>query len=170
VTGIDLAALVHAHGPTFEPELAHMTRAAALALQRHHEPGAELTATVDGAEHRLALAWRPIDEAERVAVDEARVTEIGAEAVAIGLAHHVRGWTLRRRMPRRTYADWLVVEAASSRVVALEIGGMDDGALDAKLAGEVEQVKRCAMPNRAACVVRFRDVRAKLVEVPSELE
>lgn len=69
-------------------------------------------------------------------------------------------------MPRGTYADWLVIEAASSRKIALEIGGMDDGALEAKLAGEVEQVLRCPLPyDRAACVVRFRDIKAKLVEI-----
>ena len=68
---------------------------------------------------------------------------------------------------RRQYGDWLLIEQGSGRKVVFEIGGLDEGSLTSKLKGELAQVVKSPLPYaRAACVVRFSDVQAMLVEVP----
>ncbi len=99
-------------------------------------------------------------------VDAPRATEDGAEAIALGLVHEAHRWVVHRRLQRRQYGDWLVEEETSGRKVVLEVGGLDDGSLTAKLNGELAQVQRSPLPfDRAACVVRFADITATLVQV-----
>lgn len=140
---------------------------AALALQRRHRPGVVLKAEVRGTAMTHALVWRPIPEDARAQIDKHRATEDGAEAIALGLAHETCRWVVQRRLQRRQCGDWLLVEQGSGKKVVFEVGGLDDGSLAAKLKGELAQVKRSPLPyDRAACVVRFADVQATLVEVP----
>lgn len=102
-------------------------------------------------------------------IDQTRATEDGAEAVALGLAYEACRWVAKRRLQRRQYGDWLLFEEGSGRSVVFEVGGTDDGSLATKLKAELTQVKRSTLPyDRAACVVRFRDVSATLVEVRHE--
>jgi hypothetical protein len=140
---------------------------AAVALERCHRPGVVLSAEVCGAEKRHALDWQPLDAAASVQVDPHRATEDGAEAVALALVHAEHGWVVRRRLQRRQCGDWLLEQRDGGRRVVFEVGGSNDGSLRAKLRGELAQVQRSPLPyDRAACVVRFADVRAMLVEVP----
>jgi hypothetical protein len=139
---------------------------AALALQRRHRPDVTLVAHVRGAQTEHRLTWRPVTERAGAHVDQSRATEDGAEAVALGLVHEACRWVAKRRLQRGQHGDWLLSEHGSGRKLVFEVGGIDDGSLTAKLNAEVAQVKRSALPyDRAACVVRFRDVSAILVEV-----
>lgn len=52
--------------------------------------------------------------------DHNRITEDGAEAVALALAHRHRAWRIIRRMQRGGRADWLL-EDAGGGTVALEV-------------------------------------------------
>jgi hypothetical protein len=140
---------------------------AALALQRRHQPGVSLSAEVHGSATTHAITWRPIPKKARAQVDRHRETEDGAEAIALGLAHESCQWVVHRRLQRRQYGDWLLVEQGSGRKVVFEIGGLDEGSLTSKLKGELAQVVKSPLPYvRAACVVRFSDVQATLVELP----
>jgi hypothetical protein len=100
-------------------------------------------------------------------LDRHRVTEDGAEALALALVHAARGWVVRRRLQRGDFADWLLVEPSRTHLVALEISGTDDTDDTQRMVDELEQVaKSSAGSQRAACVVRFLDPRVALQLVP----
>jgi hypothetical protein len=164
---IDLDRLAERHPALPRPLAKNLGFLAALALQRRHRPGVLLKADLCGQRAGCELVWRLVPEKDGQQVDTRRATEDGAEAIALGLVHEARRWVVHRRLQRRQYGDWLVEEQASGRKVVLEVGGLDEGSLAAKLNGEVAQVARSPLPfDRAACVVRFTDVSAILVEVP----
>lgn len=103
---------------------------AVIALQRRHRPGVTLQVTLGGKELREALSWseRPTELAQME--DFNRVTEEGAEALALALAGRQCGWSVRRRLQSRSSegADWLM--ASGTAKVIVEVGGTDDGDLD----------------------------------------
>lgn len=164
---IDLDRLAERH-PALPPSLAaHLTHLAALALQRRHRPGVALKALLGSDEARYELVWRAVPETDRPLIDARRATEDGSEAITLGLIYEARRWLVTRRLQRRQYGDWLIEEQGSGRKVVLEVGGLDDGSLAAKLSAELAQVTRCPLPyDQAVCVVRFADVSATLLEVP----
>jgi len=55
-------------------------------------------------------------------------------------------WVVHRRLQRRQYGDWLLVEQGSGRKVVFEIGGLDEGSLTSKLKGELAQVVKSPLP------------------------
>lgn len=161
---IDLEALSQTTG--LSPDSAEpLAFRAAMALQRRHEPGVSLVAEGLGPPVRVALVWR-----KRTAVPEHedinRVTEEGAEAIALALVASTRKWRVGRRLQstRGERADWLLKDPTGAHVL-LEVGGTDEGELSAGLARKRQQVEsspfasRCAL---AACVVRFAEPRALL--------
>jgi hypothetical protein len=163
---IDLDRLKTRHPELPDAIASSLCLLAALALQRRHKPGVALSADVRGASTSHTITWQVVDGKTGDQVDRHRATEDGAEAVALGLAHEACQWVVLRRLQRRQYGDWLLQENGSGRKLVFEIGGLDEGSLTAKLRGELDQVVKSPLPfARAACVVRFFDVRARLVEV-----
>ena len=136
---------------------------AAVALGRRHEPGVLLSTTVAGVVAAHALQWRPRPES-RTSVDAQDATELGAEAVALVLVHRTCGWTVVRRLQKYEHADWLLRDGRARREVALEISGTDEGALEERLREKIGQVSKSLIPARAACVIRFLEPCAALVE------
>src|SRR5207245_6631586 len=90
------------------------------------------------------LSWPAADLSKIDQHDHNRITEDGAEAVALALAHRHRAWRVIRRMQREEHADWLLEDTAGGgrQVVALEVSGVDRGSIVAWLAETVAQVAK----------------------------
>lgn len=95
--------------------------------------------------------------------DHHRVTEDGAEALALALVNIVRGWVVRRRLQRGEFADWLL-QAPGDLLVALEVSGIDGTPDHRRLEEKLRQVKRAKVgDHQSACVVAFGPPAASLV-------
>ena len=83
---------------------------AIIALQRRHQSGVTLSGTMGGKDLREALHWkeRPAELARMEDFD--RVTEEGAEALALALTGRRCGWSVKRRLQSRDSegAGWLM--------------------------------------------------------------
>jgi len=140
---------------------------ACVALERRHSPGVVLDATVRGAPLQDELRWSPLPRSVAPTQDDLRATEEGAVAIGLALAARHCGWSVRRCLQSRLAegADWLMLDAANRRVV-LEVGGTDDGRVEALLVGKLGQARRSWLARggtpAAACVVRFAEPRALL--------
>ena len=151
----DLAGLC----PGLPPESARsLTFRAVIALQRRHLPGVELLGNVRGEALREPLMWRKLPATIARMEDLNRVTEEGAEALALALVGRRGGWRAKRRLQSRRSegADWLMVDGDAK--IILEVGGTDDGDLEALYRRKIKQAEEAAWPKgilRAACVVRF---------------
>jgi hypothetical protein len=118
-------------------------RRAALALEREkHVPNvrARIANGVDVATARLR--WKPLEDAAALkkVVDANRVTEDGAEGVALAFVHAVGGWTVERRVQRGESADWLLVDSIGGRRMLLEVSGTSTPDVEARLATKLRQV------------------------------
>jgi hypothetical protein len=71
-----------------------------------------------------------------------RITEDGAEAVALALTHRHKGWRVIRRLQREEHADWLLEDTRESgrQVAALEVSGVDRGGIAQRLTEKLAQV------------------------------
>ena len=89
--GIDLGHLCDMH-PRLPGDVAGlMVLRAALGLQRnHHSSGAELQMTIEGARSHCVLTWPAGDLDTKVQHDSNRITEDGAEAIALAVAYRAR--------------------------------------------------------------------------------
>lgn len=133
---------------------------AVIALQRRHQPGVQLSGSMRGNELREAVLWKERSAELAEMEDFNRVTEEGAEALALALTGRRCGWIVRRRLQSRLSegADWLMASGAHNVIV--EVGGTDDGDLEALYRRKVSQAEEASWPKRtmrAACVVRFMD-------------
>ena len=139
-------------------------KAAAGLQQGGHSPGALLPIAAQTRDSSCVLQWREISLTELAGLDPKRITELGAEAVALALVAELKGWVVVARMREGQFADWLLKDA-SGRRIALEISGCareDRGRLGEKLA----QVAKCRFADeRVACVVEFGPPRASLASV-----
>jgi hypothetical protein len=142
---------------------------AALGLQRNgHRSPVEISLDLKPAAMRGRLAWPGMDMRKLDQHDHHRITEDGAEAVVLALAHRHRGWRVVRRMQREEQADWLLEETAqgSRQMVALEVSGVDRGRINARLAEKLVQVSRCEdVDQRWAGVAGFEEPAAALRSV-----
>ena len=104
---IDLAQLREMH-PRLPLDLAaSIVVRAGLGLQRNgHASGVQFV--IDVARNRIRgyLAWPTADIKELDQHDSNRVTEEGAEAIALALVYTAREWRVVRRMQREEHADW----------------------------------------------------------------
>lgn len=153
---LDLETLRQLHPKLSVETASGYAHCAAIALQRHHTPGVSAAVNADAERSDATILWtvRPAEDAEQK--DAKRVTEDGAEAVALALVKHAWGWTVSRRLQQGESADWLMIDEASHKV-ALEVSGTDDGDISGRMSGKLKQVQRCRLaPERVACVVRFR--------------
>jgi hypothetical protein len=143
-----------------------LSHRAAVALERRHEPGVHLIGTVQGRTLDEELSWRRRSPAAAAHEDINRVTEEGAEAIALALASSRCSWRVERRLQSRLSegADGLLVGPSGLRLV-LEVGGTDEQDLAKLLARKIEQVKRSPFATRgtpSVCVVRFLEPSAIL--------
>lgn len=138
---------------------------AMVALQRRHAPGVALAANVRDKAAQEEVQWAPRPAEIAATEDFNKVTEEGAEALALALAWRRCGWRVRRRLQASLAegADWLM--ASGKQRVLLEVSGTDAGDLGDRYRVKVLQAR--AAPGskadvRAACVVRFVEPQAKL--------
>lgn len=139
---------------------------ACVALERRHAPGVTLDVALHGAPEREEIRWSKLPAGVAGTQDDLRVTEEGAVAIALALSARHCQWRVVRCLQSRLGegADWLMIDAAERRVI-LEVGGTDEGRLEALLSAKLEQARRSPFSPRgtpAACVVRFVDPRALL--------
>lgn len=91
-----------------------------------------------------------------------RVTEDGAEAVALVLVSAARGWTVEKRLQRWQSADWLLVTPEGDPVV-LEVSGIDGAFDNGRLREKLRQVAGARFCEfRFASVVAFAGPEAVL--------
>lgn len=159
---LDLETLRQQHPKLPDETASGYSQCAALALQRRHLPGVVAAVTADGEPTQATIHWTPRSDTDAEQKDAKRVTEDGAEALALALVKQLWGWTISRRLQQGEAADWLMVDETSHKV-ALEISGMDDGEVRGRMSGKLEQVQHCLVaPERAACVVCFRGPEVSL--------
>ena len=163
---INLAELREMHPRLPEDLVLLMTTRAALGLQRNgHGSPAAIHLNLEPAAIQGMLGWPGADLATLDQHDHNRVTEDGAEAVALALAHRHRGWRVVRRMQREEHADWLLEELREGerQVVALEVSGVHRGDIKARLTEKLGQVARAEdVDQRWAGVVGFERPTAAL--------
>lgn len=130
-------------------------RIGALALERAGHSSPVRTETEhDGQGDHVEIEWLPQDATILGVADAHRVTEDGAEAVALSYAHGIGRWLVKRRLRRGEYADWLL--QVDGRSLALEVSGTTTDDARSRLRDKKEQVERCTLPaTRMAVVVAF---------------
>ncbi|MBK9264458.1 MAG: hypothetical protein IPM54_32240 [Polyangiaceae bacterium] len=116
-----------------------------------------------GKDLREALKWKEIPLQLAQMEDFNRVTEEGAEALALALTGRRGGWKVKRRLQSRLSegADWLI--GSGGQNVIVEVGGTDEGDLEMLYKRKVTQAQGASWPKgtaRAACVVRFVEPKA----------
>ena len=150
-----------------------MSERAALALQRNgHAPGVRLTMELIRSPAIAVISWPEADLNKMDQHDFNRVTEDGAEAVALVIAGRYRFWRVVRRMQRREHADWLLesVRDGIRSLVAFEISGVDKGNIRARLSEKCTQVSRSRnVDERWAGVVGFEQPAAALQACGDEI-
>lgn len=163
---INLAELREMHPQLPEDLALMMTVRAALGLQRNgHVSPVGISLEVERVATQGLLSWLDTDLTNLEQHDFNRVTEDGAEAVVLALAHRARGWRVVRRMQQGERADWLLEELGEGprQVVALEVSGVDRGSSAHRL---TEKLKRVALSDdvdqRWAGVVGFEKPEATL--------
>lgn len=163
---IDLAGLREMHSRLPEDLVILMMTRAALGLQRNgHGSPIAIHLDLEPVAIRGLLGWLGSDLAMLDQHDHNRVTEDGAEAVALALAYRDRGWRVVRRLQREEHADWLLEEMKEGerQVVALEVSGVDRGGIKARLTDKLSQVARAEdVDQRWAGVVGFEEPTAAL--------
>jgi hypothetical protein len=131
------------------------TKSGGFALQRAgHVSPTDAEIEHDGALKTAEIEWTMEDIALMNVLDKHRVTEDGAEAVALAYVNSVAGWKVKRRLQRGEGADWLLRN--ESGWLALEVSGTIVGNPRARLEEKKKQVSRCSLAvDRLAVVVAF---------------
>ncbi len=163
---IDLSRLREMH-PRLPIDLAlHMIGQAALALQRNaHVPGVRVSLDLERVLSSGALRWPPADMNDLAQHDYHRITELGAETVALAVAYRHRSWRVLRRVQRTGRADWLLEDSSGDTptIVALEVSGIDRGPISSRISDKLKQVGLNAdVEQRWASVVGFEEPVAAL--------
>lgn len=132
-----------------------LSRCGALALRRAgHVSPVEAGVDHDGEVGTAEIHWLSEGLSALEVLDRHRVTEDGAEAVALAYVHARDGWVVKRRLQRTDSADWLLRRETGE--LALEVSGTDTGDAGARLKAKRDQVARCTLrAERLAVVVAF---------------
>ncbi len=165
---IDLNQFREMHAKLGAAQASIMVERAALALERNaHKPGVRVSLDLERVLSIGFLSWPSADMSKIDQHDHNRITEDGAEAVALALAHRHRAWRIIRRMQRGGRADWLL-EDAGGETVALEVSGVDRGSIATRLSEKLKQVgKNADVDQRWASVVGFEGPTAALRSIRS---
>lgn len=160
---IDLGQLREMHTKLPTDLALSMFGQAAMALERNgHVSGVRISLDLEQAVTEGSISWPHVDMSKIDQHDHNRLTECGAEAVALALAHLYRAWRIVRRMQRRESADWLLEDERGNEI-ALEVSGVDRGSVTARLSEKLKQVARNAdIDERWAGVVGFEEPTAVL--------
>lgn len=146
-----------------------MVERAAFALERNsHQPGVRVSLDLEDVLSIGLLSWPGADMSQIEQHDRHRVTEDGAEAVALVLAYQHRALRIIRRIQRGGRADWLLADARGE-TVALEVSGVDRGGTAARLSEKLQQVGRSPdVDQRWASVVGFEKPNAALRSIRNQ--
>ena len=166
---IDLSGLREMH-PLLPPEMVLLMQLrAALGLQRNkHAPGAVLQLAIESEELRCVLRWPPADLGTVDQHDSKHITEDGAEAIALAVAHTTRAWRVVRRLQQEEYADWLLEyhDSGVRKLVAFEVSGTDQRSIAGRMRDKLAQVaKSNDVDQRWAGVVGFKQPQTALRSV-----
>ena len=163
---LDLAELREMHPRLSFRRASAMVECSALALERNsHNPGVSISLDLEHVRSNGSLQWPRAGLNGIAQHDNNRITEDGAEVVALALAHRYRSWRVFRRMQREEHADWLLedIQNGVCQFVALEVSGVDRGSIAARLSQRLVQVaKNNEVDQRWACVVGFGEPIAAL--------
>lgn len=126
-----------------------------LALQRSgHISPVRSNVEHDGEKAATQIEWPRQDMSTLGAIDSQRVTEDGAEAVALAYVNLKASWVVKRRLQRGESADWLLNN--STGWLAMEVSGTVTDNPQHRLAEKKRQVALCSLPaERLAVVVAF---------------
>jgi hypothetical protein len=128
-----------------------------LALQRAgHRTPVEADTNDDGVEGSAEIhwQWRDTNLVDDVLIDRNRLTEDGAEGIAITYLHAKSAWVVKRRIQQGEYADWLMQREAD--FMAVEVSGTAEGNAFTRLKEKKQQIARCSLPaERIAIVIAF---------------
>jgi hypothetical protein len=114
---------------------------------------------------RDLMKWTQLDINELVQHDLRRVTEDGAEAVALAIAGKHLGFRVVRRMQREESADWLLEGPQARSLEALEVSGVDRGPTARRLNEKRRQVRLVEdVDRRWVAIVGFEQPQATLVQ------
>lgn len=132
-----------------------LAKCGGLALQRAgHSSPIRAEIIHDSLKASAEIEWVSQSLALLRVLDSHRVTEDGAEAVALAYVNSKAGWAVKRRLQRGESADWLMRNETGW--LALEISGTTAGDPHARLEEKKEQVAQCSLPaDRLAIVVAF---------------
>jgi len=142
---IDLQTLREMHPELPIDVAAIMLVRAGLALQRNgHLSGVDLLLQIERVNSKGALSWKKADLTKLDQHDSNRITEDGAEAVALAVMHQDRQWRVVRRMQREEFADWLLERDGDNgnETAALEVSGVDKGSITSRLKEKLSQVAK----------------------------
>lgn len=146
-----------------------MVMRAALGLQRNkHSTGVNLPMVIENAVSGCALTWPAAELRLAVQHDHNRITEDGAEAIALAVAHETKTWCVVRRMQREERADWLLEHDSDGKrkLVAFEVSGVDRGSIVVRMREKLAQVAQSSdVDHRCAGVVGFERPEAALKSV-----
>lgn len=120
---------------------------------------------IEWEEHTADLWWSLASLEDLAQHDPNKITEDGAEVVALAIAHRSNGWQVVRRMDEE-HADWLLGNGEAT--LALEVSGVAHGSITKRLTEKLRQVLNAEdVRERWACVVGFEQPRA-VVRAPEE--
>lgn len=100
----------------------------------------------EATEARAEIEWAPQDAELLARTDAKRITEDGAEAVALCYVSACAGWVVKRRRQQGERADWLLLQSGRGRALALEISGTVESDIGHRLREKRAQVSGCALP------------------------
>ena len=168
---LDLTELKRMHPLLPAATAAEYAHRAAVGLERHrHVSGVVLATRFDRDRRDATLHWTSPPRGDLEQLDQIRVTEDTAEAVALALVHTARGWVVRRRLQRGEFADWLLHDPTDARSIALEVSGLGNGDASRRLREKLDQAGRAIVASRgAACVVELRLPRATVATTTERL-
>ncbi|MCX7048150.1 MAG: hypothetical protein NTX50_22030 [Candidatus Sumerlaeota bacterium] len=168
-TSIDLARLCEMHPRLPIDMAAVMVARAALGLQQNkHAPGTNLQTDIESTKLCYILAWPLGNLRTAKQHDFKRITEDGAEAIALAVAHNTKAWRVIRRIQQEEHADWLMEhqDSVKRKLVAFEVSGVDKGSIEKRLREKLAQVaKSVDVDQRCAGVVGFEQPEATLKSV-----
>jgi hypothetical protein len=127
----------------------------ALALQRARHSCPVTTSIEHEGQNAVAQTEWPIQDMSVLGTADAhRVTEDGAEAVALAYVHFKSAWVVKRRLQRGESADWLLSNPTGW--LAMEVSGTIADDPHSRLITKRKQISQCSLPaERLAVVVAF---------------
>lgn len=111
---------------------------------------------IEKEESTRAITWPAADLETAKQHDSKRITEDGAEAIALAVAFETQAWCVDRRLQQGEHADFLLKHQRSGAKIAFEVSGVDRGSIQRRLREKLEQVaENTDYEDRCAAVVGF---------------